>query len=65
MPKSLEARAEEMARDVMRRSAVMRASSVESDSWKGLFWRLSVAGVVGSPALTRLRPMERRSSSLV
>lgn len=61
MPKSLESRAEDMARDVMRRSAVTRASSFGV----GRLWASVEGGLVRSPAFTRLRPMERRSSSLV
>lgn len=65
MPKSLASRAEEMARDVMRRSAVTRASSVERGPGVGRVWVEGEGGLVGSPAFTRLRPMESRSSSLV
>lgn len=64
MPKSLEFRAELIARLVIRRSDVSKACSSDggsdgssSDSW--------VADFVGTPAATRFRPMDRRSSSLV
>lgn len=64
MPKSLEFRAEDMARDVMRRSAVTRASCSERGS--GVWGEGSLgAGIVDRPARTKLRPIERRSSSLV
>jgi hypothetical protein len=65
VPKSFDVRAEDMAREVMRRSDVTRASA----SVKGSVENRSVVSVrealVWRPAKTRLRPIESRSSSLV
>lgn len=64
MPKSLEVRAELIARLVMRRSDVSKACSSDgvSDGSSSVSW---VADLVGTPAATRFRPIERRSSSFV
>lgn len=65
MPKSLDVRADEMAREVMRRSDVTRASAPVRGS-EEIESVLSVGeALVGRPAKTRLRPIESRSSSLV